>query len=384
MSYTPPMKLFPLLLCLAVAISAQDAPPQGGRGGRGRGGAGQDPINERTFASLRAREIGPAMISGRILQIAMFPDSTSHYMIALAAGNIFMTENDGTTWIPVFENYGSYSIGWITIDPKNPSIVWVGTGENNSQRAAAYGDGVYKSEDGGHTFRNVGLKSSEHIGRIVVDPRDSNVVYVAAQGPLWKGGGDRGLFKTTDGGKTWSQSLIKVDEWTGCTDILMDPANPDVLLAATHQRQRSYFGIIHGGPGSALWRSLDAGKTWAKVQGGFPQGQGEIGLGRIGLNYAPSNPKIIYAEVEAEGSGGLYRSSDGGITWEHRNSSDTQAQYYGKVVVDPANPDRVYVMNVNIMVSDDGGRTLTASSAPATSTSTITISGSTRTTITIT
>ena len=298
------------------------------------------------------------MISGRILQIAVFPDSPSHYMIALAAGNIFMTDNNGTTWTPVFDNYGSFSIGWITIDPKNPSIVWVGTGENNSQRAAAYGDGVYKSEDGGRTFRNVGLKTSEHIGRIVVDPRDSNVVYVAAQGPLWKGGGERGLYKTTDGGKTWSQSLIKVDDYTGCTDVVMDPNNPDVLLAATHQRQRAYFGMIHGGPGSALWRTLDAGKTWTKVQGGFPQGQGEIGLGRIGLNYAPSNPKMIYAEVEGPGNGGLYRSTDGGVTWERRNTSDTQAQYYAKVVVDPANPERIYVMGVNIAVSDDGGRTM--------------------------
>ncbi len=248
------MRLFSLTLCFALAVSAQNTAPPAGRSGRG-GNANQDPINERTFAALRARQIGPAMISGRILQIAVFPDSPSHYMIALAAGNIFMTENNGTTWTPVFENYGSYSIGWITIDPKNPSIVWVGTGENNSQRAAAYGDGVYKSEDGGRTFHNAGLKTSEHIGRILVDPRDSNVVYVASQGPLWKGGGERGLFKTTDGGKTWSQSLIKVDDYTGCTDVIMDPANPDVLLAATHQRQRSYFGIIHGGPGSALWRT---------------------------------------------------------------------------------------------------------------------------------
>jgi len=347
------MKLFPILLCVSLAALAQDEAPQG-RGGRG--GDNQDPINARTFASLRARQIGPAMISGRILQIAVFPDSPSHYLIALAAGNIFMTENNGTTWTPVFDTYGSFSIGWIAIDPKNPNLVWVGTGENNSQRAAAYGDGVYKSEDGGHTFRNVGLKTSEHIGRIAIDPRDSNVVYVAAQGPLWKGGGERGLYKTTDGGKTWT-SLIKVDDYTGCTDVVMDPTNPDVLLAATHQRERAYFGIIHGGPGSALWRTLDAGKTWTKVQGGFPQGQGEIGLGRIGLNYAPSNPKVIYAEVEGNGNGGLYRSEDGGVMWERRNNSDQQAQYYAKVVVDPANQDRVYIMGVNISVSDDGGRT---------------------------
>jgi photosystem II stability/assembly factor-like uncharacterized protein len=350
------MKLLPIVVCLASSAFAQDSPPQTGRGGRG-GGASQDPINERTFASLRARSIGPAMISGRILQIAVFPGNPSHYMVALAAGNIFMTENNGTTFTPVFENYGSYSISWITIDPKNPSIVWVGTGENNSQRAAAYGDGVYKSDDGGRTFRNVGLKTSEHIGRIVIDPRDSSVVYVAAQGPLWSSGGERGLFKTTDGGKTWSQSLIKVDANTGCTDVVMDPTNPDVLLAATHQRQRSYFGMVHGGPGSALWRTLDAGKTWTKVQGGFPQGQGEIGLGRIGLNYAPSNPKVIYSQVEGNGVGGLYRSVDGGITWERRNSADTQGQYYAKVIVDPANSDRVYMMGVNISVSDDGGRT---------------------------
>jgi len=352
------MKIFPLLLCLFCAASAQDEPPApgGGRGGRGGGAPGE--INESTFNALRARNIGPAFVSGRVSQIAMFPDDTNHYMIALASGNIFMTYNNGTTWTPVFDNYGSYSIGTITIDPKNPSIVWVGTGENNNQRSVSYGDGVYKSEDGGRTFRNVGLKSTEHIARIVVDPRDSNVVYVAAPGPLWKGGGERGLYKTTDGGKTWSsQSLIKVGEYTGCADIIMDPRNPDILLAATHQRQRRYFGIIHGGPESALYRSIDAGKTWTPVRGGFPNG-GE--LGRIGLNFAPQNPSIIYAEVESPDRGGLYRSMDNGVTWERRNPTDSQGQYYAKVQVDPHNSDRVYVQNVNISVSDDGGRTFTS------------------------
>ena len=343
------MRLFPLLLCLSASLLAQ-----GGRGG----GASDEPINAQTFASLRARLIGPVMISGRISEIAMFPDSTSHYLIAVASGGVWLTHNNGTTWTPVFDSQGSYSIGTITIDPKNPSIVWVGTGENNNQRSVSYGDGVYKSEDGGRTWRNVGLKKTEHIARIVVDPKDSNTVYVAAPGPLWKGGGERGLYKTTDGGKTWSQSLIKVGEYTGCSDVLMDPRNPDILLAATHQRQRRYFGMIHGGPESALWRSIDAGKTWARVGGGFPGG-GD--LGRIGLNYAPSNPSIIYAQVEGpEGRGGLYRSADNGVTWEKRNSADSQGQYYSKVQVDPANPDRVYVHNVQIMVSDDGGRTTTA------------------------
>ncbi len=346
------MRLFPLLLCLSATLAAQDEPPAG-RGGRG---GSDEPINATTFAGLRVRNIGPTFISGRVSQIAMFPDSTSHYLIAEASGGLWLTYNNGTTWTPVFDNQGSYSIGTITIDPKNPSIVWAGTGENNNQRSVSYGDGVYKSEDGGRTWRNMGLKKTEHIARIVVDPKDSNIVYVAAPGPLWKGGGERGLYKTTDGGKTWSQSLIKVGDYTGASDVLMDPRNPDILLAATHQRQRRYFGMVHGGPESALWRSIDAGKTWTKAGGGFASG-GD--LGRIGLNYAPGNPSIIYAQVEGpEGPGGLYRSNDNGVTWEKRNSYDQQGQYYSKVQVDPASPDRVYIMGVNIMVSDDGGRTM--------------------------
>jgi photosystem II stability/assembly factor-like uncharacterized protein len=350
------MRFVALILC-SLAAFAQDEPPapNGGRGGRG--GANADPINETTFSALRARLIGPAFVSGRVSQIAVFPDDSNHYLIAEASGGVWATANNGTTWTPVFDTYGSYSIGTITIDQKNPSIVWVGTGENNNQRSVSYGDGVYKSEDGGRTFRNVGLRLTEHIARILVDPRDSNVVYVAAPGPLWKGGGERGLYKSTDGGKTWSASLIKVGEYTGCSDVIMDPRNPDILLAATHQRQRRYFGMIHGGPESAVWRSTDAGKTWAQVRGGFPNG-GE--LGRIGLNYAPSNPSIIYAEVESTDRGGLWRSNDNGVTWERRNPTDSQGQYYAKVQVDPANPDRVYVHNVNISVSDDGGRTFTS------------------------
>src|SRR5215472_11640724 len=288
------MRFNALILCFALSALAQDEPPAPGGGRGGRGGASAEPISETTFSALRARLIGPAFVSGRVSQIAVFPDDSNHYLIAEASGGVWATTNNGTTWLPVFDTYGSYSIGTITIDQKNPSIVWVGSGENNNQRSVSYGDGVYKSEDGGRTFRNVGLKLSEHIARIVIDPRDSNVVYVAAPGPLWKGGGDRGLFKTTDGGKTWT-SLIKTGDYTGCSDVVMDPRNPDILLAATHQRQRRYFGMVHGGPESALWRSIDAGKTWVKAGGGFPGGE----LGRIGLNYAPSNPSIIYAQVEA-------------------------------------------------------------------------------------
>ncbi|HYL78231.1 MAG TPA: glycosyl hydrolase [Bryobacteraceae bacterium] len=343
------MRSLPLLLCLSLAAFAQDEEAV-----RPGGGPNADPMNAATFAGLRFRGIGPAFTSGRVVAFAVDPGNSEHYFVAAASGGLWRTTNDGTTWTPVFDTQGSYSIGTVALDPKNPSVVWVGTGENNNQRSVSYGDGVYKSDDGGRTWHNMGLRKSEHIGHILIDPRDSNVVYVAAAGPLWKGGGDRGLYKSTDGGKNWT-SLIKVGEYTGVADVIMDPRNPDILLAATHQRQRTYYTLIHGGPESALWRSTDAGKTWSKVNGGIPPGE----MGRIGLAYAPSNPSIIYAQVEAgEGRGGLYRSTDNGVTWEKRNSSDSQGQYYAHVVVDPVNPDRVYIMNVNISVSNDGGRTL--------------------------
>jgi len=337
------------LLCLSFAAVAQeeDAATR-------RPGASDDPMNSATFSGLRLRGIGPAFTSGRVVGFAFDPNNSERYFVAAASGGLWRTDNDGTSWTPVFDTQGSYSIGTVVIDPKNPGVVWAGTGENNNQRSVSYGDGVYKSEDGGRTWRNMGLKKSEHIARILIDPRDSNVVYVAAPGPLWKGGGDRGLYKSTDGGKTWS-SLIKVGEYTGVADVIMDPRNPDILLASTHQRQRTYYTLIHGGPESALWRSTDADQTWSKVTSGIPMGE----LGRIGMAYAPTNPSIIYAQIEAgEARGGLYRSSDNGVTWEKRNSSDSQGQYYAHVVVDPANPDRVYIMNVNISVSNDGGRTL--------------------------
>ena len=375
------MRLFPLLLCLSLSAFAQDEPSEAGRGGRGGRGANEDPINERTFTALRARQIGPAMISGRISQIAMFPDSASHYMIALAAGNIFMTENNGTTWTPVFDNYGSYLH---RLDHHRPqeSLHRLGGHRREQQPArVAYGDGVYKSEDGGRTFRNVGLKTSEHIGRIVVDPRDSNVVYVAAQGPLWKGGGDRGLFKTTDGGKTWSQSLIKVDEYTGCTDIVMDPGEsrsscwPPPTSASAPTSASSTAA-----PAAPSGDSLDAGKTWTKVQGGFPQGRAKWPRPHRPQLRALQSQDHLRRSGSAPGTAACIRSTDGGITWERRNASDTQAQYYAKVEVDPADPDRVYVMGVNIVGLRRWRPHPQPASARATSTWTITISGSTRTT----
>ncbi|HSQ56336.1 MAG TPA: hypothetical protein VLM40_11405, partial [Gemmata sp.] len=307
------------------------------------------------IAALKPRSVGPALTSGRIVGFAVDPKDRSHYFVAVASGGVWKTTNSGTTWTPVFDGEGSYSIGCVVMDPKNSNVVWVGTGENNSQRSVGYGDGVYKSTDAGKTWQNVGLKESEHVGKIVIDPRDSNTVYVAAQGPLWKGGGDRGLYKTTDGGKTWKK-VLNIDENTGVTDLLLDPRNSDVLVAASYQRRRHVWTIIDGGPGSAIHRSTDGGKTWKKITNGLPTGD----LGRIGLAMAPTDPDVVYAIVEAAEGGGIFRSTDLGVTWQKQNPFAEQAQYYAHLVVDPANKDRIYAMNVFIQVSDDGGKTLSS------------------------
>jgi photosystem II stability/assembly factor-like uncharacterized protein len=306
------------------------------------------------LASLKFRSLGPALMSGRIVGLAVHPQDRSRYYVAVASGGVWKTDNAGVSWTPIFDNEGSYSIGCVVLDPKNPNTVWVGTGENNSQRSVGYGDGVYKSLDGGKSWTNVGLKNSEHIGKILIDAQHSDTVYVAAQGPLWAAGGDRGLFKTTEGGKSWTK-ILNVSENTGITDVVQDPTNPDILLAAAYQRRRHVYTLVNGGPESALYRSTDAGKTWTKLKAGLPTAE----LGRIGLALAPSDPQTIYASIEAaDKQGGIFRSSNGGISWEKRNPYDQQAQYYAHLVVDPANKDRIYAMNVFIQVSDDGGKTL--------------------------
>ncbi len=284
----------------------------------------------------------------------MHPTERGHYYVAAASGGVWKTVNAGVTWTPVFDNEGSFSIGAITLDPKNPFTVWVGTGENNSQRSVSYGDGVYRSDDGGKSWKNLGLKSSEHIGRILIDPRNSQTVYVAAQGPLWDAGGERGLYKTTDGGATW-KCVLKISPNTGVTDVVLDPRNPDVLIAAAYQRRRTVWTMIDGGPESALYKSSDGGATWRKITAGLPKGD----LGRIGLAIAPTNPDIVYAWVEAaDKKGGIFRSTDRGESWERRNDYDEGAMYFCHLVVDPKNAERVYAMGVYLQVSDDGGKTL--------------------------
>ena len=313
-----------------------------------------DPMSSPTFNGLRLRSVGPAFTSGRVIGFAVEPNNPAHYFVAAASGGVWKTINNGTTWTPVFDREGSYSIGAIALDPKNPLTVWVGTGENNSQRSVSYGNGVYRSDDGGKTWKNVGLKTSEHIGRIAIDPTDSKIVYVAAQGPLWGPGGDRGLFKTTDGGKTW-KNILNISEHTGVTDIVIDPQNPETMYAASYQRRRHMWTLIDGGPESAIYKSTDAGATWNKLKVGLPTTE----LGRVGLAISPVDTNVVYATVEAaDRKGGLFRSNDRGGSWERRNEFDATAMYYARIVADPKNVDRIYVMNVFLMVSDDGGRTL--------------------------
>jgi photosystem II stability/assembly factor-like uncharacterized protein len=289
-----------------------------------------------------------------VCSIAVDPTDHSRYYAGVASGGVWKTTNSGTTWAPIFDNEASYSIGTITIDPKNPFTVWVGSGENNSQRSVSYGDGVYRSDDGGRSWKNVGLKTSEHVGRIVIDPRNSDHVYVAAQGPLWSAGGDRGLFKTTDGGKSW-KNVLSISENTGVTDVVIDANNPDTLYAASYQRRRHVWTFIDGGPESAIYKSTDAGATWNKLRAGLPN----VDMGRIGLAISPVDTNVIYATIEAgDRRGGIFRSTDRGGSWERRNEFDTTAMYYAQILADPKDVDRIYVMSVFVMVSDDAGRTL--------------------------
>lgn len=306
-----------------------------------------------TYSALKFRSIGPAVTSGRISDFAVNPANSAEYFVASSAGGVWKTRNAGTTYEPVFDDQGSYSIGCVTIDPSNFNTIWVGSGENNNQRSVSYGDGVYKSMDGGKSWKNMGLKNSEHIANVVVDPTNSNTVYVAAYGPVWSDGGDRGVYKSTDGGATWT-CIKSVSAYTGCNNLVMDPRDPKVLYAAFHQRQRKVFTYIGGGPESAVYKSTDAGATWNKVEG-LPSGD----VGRIGIDVSPANPDYVYAVVEAkEGKGGIYRSTDRGASWSKMSGTATSGNYYQELTCDPKNPNRIFVTDTYFKVSYDGGKTV--------------------------
>lgn len=300
------------------------------------------------LSALKFRSIGPAVTSGRIADIAVNPTNHSEYYIATASGGVWKTKNHGVTYTPIFDKQGSYSIGCVSIDPTNTNIIWVGSGENNNQRSVAFGDGLYKSLDGGKSWKNVGLKKSEHIGMVAIDPTNSNTVYVAAYGPLWSSGGDRGIYKTTDGGNSW-KNILEVSENTGFNEIHMDPRDPKVLYATAHQRRRHVWTYLSGGPESAIYKSTDAGVTWNKLKSGIPDGD----KGRIALAISPSNPDRIFAMVEGHG---VYRSDDRGASFSFKNKYNTSGNYYVELVPHPTDENIVYSMDTYMHVSKDGGK----------------------------
>ena len=310
-------------------------------------------LKSSQLSGLKFRNIGPALTSGRVADIAVNPDNFNEYYVAVASGGVWKTTNHGVTYTPIFDNESCYSIGCVTIDPNQSSTIWVGTGENNNQRSVAYGDGVYKSTDGGKSWKNMGLKNSEHISKIIVDPRNSDVVYVAAYGPLWSSGGDRGVYKTMDGGETWEQ-IHFISENTGTADLIMDPTNPDVLYEAVHQRRRHVYTYIGGGPESAVYKTTDGGKTWKEANSGLPKGK----MGRVGLAVSPADANVLYAIVEAEADkGGFFRSTNKGATWEKRSKYKTSGNYYQEIICDPHDVDKVFSMATWLHHTEDGGKT---------------------------
>lgn len=313
----------------------------------------KEALDTMKLGGLTWRNVGPAITSGRISDIAVNPDNPYEYYVAVSSGGVWKTTNNGLTYQPIFDSQGSYSIGCVTMDPNNSHVIWIGTGENNNQRSVAYGDGIYKSEDGGATWKNMGLKMSEHIGKIMVHPDDSDVIYVAAIGPLWSKGGDRGVYKSTDGGETWD-AVLTIDEHTGVNDIVMDPQDPEVLYAAAYQRRRHVYTYVGSGPGSGMHRSTDGGATWKKINNGLPKTE----IGRIGLTISPVNPNKIFAIVEAaEGKGGFYMSTNKGASWNKRSSHATSGNYYQEITADPVDEDVIYSMDTWMHVSRDGGKT---------------------------
>lgn len=315
-------------------------------------------VADVNYSALKLRNIGPAFTSGRIADIAIHPEDDNVWYVAVGSGGVWKTVNAGTTWESLFDGQASYSIGAITIDERNPHTIWVGTGENVGGRHVAYGDGIYRSDDGGKSWTNMGLKASEHISRIIIHPDNSDVLWVAAQGPLWNAGGERGLYMTTDGGQTWTRTLGD-DEWVGVTEVIIDPRDPMVLYAATWQRHRNVAAYMGGGPGSGLHKSTDGGQTWTELTNGIPKSN----LGKIGMAISPQNPDQIYAAIELDRtSGGVFMSSDRGESWTKMSdavSGATGPHYYQELYASPHVEGRLYLMDVRVQVSEDHGRTFT-------------------------
>ncbi|HEY6230694.1 MAG TPA: hypothetical protein VIW64_05490 [Pyrinomonadaceae bacterium] len=314
--------------------------------------AQENKLDNTFLKNLQFRSIGPAIMGGRIDDIAVVENNPSTYYVGAATGGVWKTTNNGTTFDPVFDEQDSTSIGDIAIAPADPSIVWVGTGEPNNRQSSSWGDGVYRSLDAGKTWQNMGLRDTKHIGRIVIDSRDPNIVYVAAVGHLWGPNKERGVFKTTDGGKTWNNVLF-INEDTGVIDLAMDPQSPLTIYAAAYQRRRTPWGFNGGGSGSAIYKTIDGGATWNKLTKGLPEGV----TGRIGLDIYRRNPNIVYALVENAKGGGTFRSDDRGETWRKVSDVDSRPMYYSQIRIDPNNDQRLWQLAADMYNSEDGGKT---------------------------
>jgi hypothetical protein len=307
--------------------------------------------DEGLLDGLKLRNIGPANMGGRIDDFAVVEGRPSIIYAGTASGGVWKTENNGVTWKPIFDHQETSTIGDVTVAPSHPDIVWVGTGEPNNRQSSSWGNGVYKSTDGGKTWQNMGLQDTHHIGRIVIHPHNPDIVYVAALGHLWGPNKQRGLFKTINGGKTWTNTKF-IDENTGFVDVCMDPENPDTLYAAAYQRRRRGWGFNGGGPGSGLFKTTDGGETWIKLTKGLPS-RGDTG--RIGIDIYKSNPRVVYAIIEHK-QGGVFRSEDKGFSWKKMSGTNPRPMYYSQIRIDPNNDQRIWVLGARMYVSEDGGK----------------------------
>jgi len=337
--------LSPLLVFLGLSTALFTAPA-----------SSQESDTGDAYAGFTWRNIGPAFMSGRIADIDWDPADDSVWYVGVASGGVWKTTNAGTTWTPVFDEQSSYSIGNVTVDPSNPHTVWVGTGEDVGGRHIGFGDGIYRSDDGGKTWTNKGLTESQHISTIIVHPHDSDTVWAAVHGPLWSKGGERGLYMTTDGGETW-QKTLGGGPWTGVADVIIDPRNPDVLYAATWQHQRTVAAWMGGGPETAVYKSTDGGRSWDKLGNGLPEGN----LGKIGLAISPQDPDVVYAAIELNRrEGGVWRSGDRGASWVKGADAvggGTGPHYYQELYASPHQFDRLYLVGPTVQKSEDGGKT---------------------------
>jgi len=308
-------------------------------------------VSTELLSELRFRSIGPAVTGGRIHDVEALPDDPSMIYLATASGGLWKSVNKGTTWTPIFDDQPTSTFGDVAIAPADPLVIWAGTGEQNNRQSTSWGNGVYRSSDGGLTWTHLGLEETRHIGRVLVHPNDPDIAYVAALGNLWAPSQERGVYKTSDGGATWSQVLF-VDTLTGVVDLVMDPSDSNILYAAAYQRLRRTWGFNGGGPGSGIYKTTDAGRSWRKLENGVPEGE----VGRIGLAIAATNPRVLNATIQHAEESGVYRSEDGGASWERVNRLNPRPMYYSHIYIDPTNENRVYVLATSFYMSEDGGR----------------------------